>query len=469
MRIREILVVGYSYFGLIDDVVDRFPFEFEVDNDRLNFELTTQLIDGKPLLLNDGYLVLHPICRQSIQDKNGLLWDLLTRGFITVLHRGGADYRLDEMPEVMAPKIDTYNDLINDRLPGFISWKKYKDILKDIHEKLYDTKSYRQWPKYKTESGFIKLSTMLLDNGINTDLAKMNGVCLSDTILTDFINEFVESFNSSRSGPRNYWEILAKKYSEQEIITTKPNEFFNQIMSLANELYHYNFGVMLCAQEEMPISVETRNSNCFNFLLETKEYLIAEDVKIPKLSVPQSILSASSSEVAKIYDAHRNIGQLRTEWLELKFNYQMGSNIAWEDVTKAGSEYSKEISSLLGSEVDFGFREDLFGHVIGKMTGEVRGEIVGVSSALAGSVLGTLGGIPGYGAAVGYTVGYGLAKVHKHYASKYTDRIKVHILNKKLLKGLNEKNKKRLDTNIPSSFTIDKKVAAELILQYETL
>ncbi|MDX1475237.1 MAG: hypothetical protein R3309_13780, partial [Reinekea sp.] len=102
-------MIGYSYFGLIDDVVERFPFEFQVDNNRLNFELTTQLIDGKPLFLNDGYLVLHPICKQSIQDKSGLLWDLLTRGFITVLHREGDDYRLDEMPEVMASKIDTYN------------------------------------------------------------------------------------------------------------------------------------------------------------------------------------------------------------------------------------------------------------------------------------------------------------------------------------------------------------------------
>jgi len=457
-------MIGYSYFGLMDDVVDRFPFEFSIDEKRIKFELITQLIDGKPLFLNDGYLVLHPVCSKSIQDQDGLVWNLLTRGFITVLHRGGDDYRLDEMPEAMADRnVESYQKLVTDRLPGFIRWEKYKAILSHIHDILQGTRSYRKWPPYKSESGFIALSNRLINNNISLSQARMRGMCWSSSAVKGFIEEFVSTFDPSISGPRNYWESLAKKYSKKLSVTYRPKAFTNRMMSLANELYHYNFGVMLSAQEGVPISVETRHSRCFDFLLESKEYLAEEEIKIPKLSIPQSILTAPDSQIAQIFDDHRPVGQCRSTWLELKSKFHIDSSVKWEEINETGVEYSKEISSLLGGNVDFGIKEDVFGYTLGKLSGEVRGD----AAASVGSAAGSFGGP--VGTAIGAVAGYGLAKAHKHFAGKITDKIKVKILNKKLIKDLEGTSSSKVAKNIPSSYTIDKEIADKLILEYENV
>lgn len=455
-------MIGRSYFGLLDDVVERYPFPFKIDSNRMKFELCTQLVDGKPLYLNDGYLILHPVCHQSIQDMDGLVWHLITRGFITVLHRGGDDYRLDEMPEFMANErhIESYKKLINDEIPGFMPWKLYKGRLSHIHELLSGTKSYQQWPRYKSESGFVALSKRLIKNNLTLKKTNMFGVCWSTSIVKDFINEFIETYDMNAGGPRNYWEIMTHKYSKNILITPRPKEFEKRMMALANELYHYNFGVMLSAQSDFPISVETGNSSCFDFLFMDKECIADDFVKIPKLTLPQSILTAPDIEISKIMDLHRDVGVARMEWLNIKSTYTPEDD--WIEVTKAANNYSKEISALLGSKVNLGVKEDLFGYTLGKITGDLRGE---AATAVGTGIGASIGGLAG--AAVGAAAGYGLARVNKYYTGKITDKYKVYILNKKIVESINMKERSQNNRRIPSSYTLDKEKVDQIIKDYD--
>lgn len=456
-------MTGYSYFGLLDDVLEQYPFDFKLNSKRLKFELSTQLIDGKPLILNDGYLVLHPVCSKSIQDMDGLIWHLITRGFITVLHRGGKDYRLDEMPEVMANKnIKSYQNLVTDKIPGFIKWQEYKKILSHIHDILEGTNGYQSWPPYKSESGFVALSKQLLENQITLHNASMNGigVCWSKNAIIDFLQEFTETFDPRVSGPRNYWEHLAKTYSRKKTVTIRPKAFLRGMMGLSNELYHYNFGIMLSAHQKTPISVETRNSNCFRFLLSEREYIAEEAIKIPKLNVPLAVLTAPDIEIAKIYDNYRNVGKLRQEWLNIKSNYTGDGD--WDEVARVALEYSQEISTLLGGKINFGFKENLFGYTLGKITGEYRREAsVTLGGAIAGSLFGPAGTV------AGMISGYIFARSQKHAIGKITDLFKIRILNKKLTMHIKNIDKISSSTNISASCTLNPKIVKQLITEYE--
>jgi hypothetical protein len=56
---------GFNYLGTIDDVVVRYPWQFKINKKRLEHSLATQLINGRPIVLNDGYLLQHEVGQEA--------------------------------------------------------------------------------------------------------------------------------------------------------------------------------------------------------------------------------------------------------------------------------------------------------------------------------------------------------------------------------------------------------------------
>lgn len=128
---------GYNYLGTIDDMVEKYPWRFNVTKDYFNHSLIVQIINGRPILINDGYLMLHPIAQKSIMDDEGLLWELINSnsGFINILSRGKNQYRLHEMPEIMKSNIESFNSLVNNEFPN-VNWQYMKENLCNLDKKL---------------------------------------------------------------------------------------------------------------------------------------------------------------------------------------------------------------------------------------------------------------------------------------------------------------------------------------------
>jgi hypothetical protein len=66
--------------------------------------------------------------------------------------------------------------------------------------------------------------------------------------------------------PRTLWENLAVSLADRSDVTSRPKQFVRALMNLANEIYHYNMGVMLSADLGMTVSVETQASSAFDDL-----------------------------------------------------------------------------------------------------------------------------------------------------------------------------------------------------------
>jgi hypothetical protein len=77
-----------TYYGTLDDVVDRYPWPNPLDLRALRQQLITSAIYGKQVLINDGYLVANPLLVPDIKNIDGsLLGEMLTTGVARLFSR----------------------------------------------------------------------------------------------------------------------------------------------------------------------------------------------------------------------------------------------------------------------------------------------------------------------------------------------------------------------------------------------
>ena len=77
-----------TYYGILDDVVDRYPWPNPVDLKSIRSQLITSQIYGKTILINDGYLIANPLLVDDIKNINtSLIGTLLTSGTARLFSR----------------------------------------------------------------------------------------------------------------------------------------------------------------------------------------------------------------------------------------------------------------------------------------------------------------------------------------------------------------------------------------------
>ena len=101
-----------TYVGTLDDVVERFPWQFDADINYFNQLLVRKAILGEKILINDGYLLNNCAARQAILNPScSPLTSLIEQGFVRILSRN-AD--LVSLPEKMADQgVASFNVLKN--------------------------------------------------------------------------------------------------------------------------------------------------------------------------------------------------------------------------------------------------------------------------------------------------------------------------------------------------------------------
>lgn len=450
-------MIGYNYLGTIDDMVKKYPWRFKVTEDYFNHSLVVQIINGKPILINDGYLMLHPIARKSIINVEGLLWELINSdsGFINVMTRGKDQYGLHEMPERMQSNIETYKLLVNDKFTD-IKWKFMRGYLENMDKKLRVTGRLVNWPKYDMGSGFLALAQRLKDRNSS---ARSVGLAwhVKNTIFKDFLSTFIERMQKDTRGARNYWETLAKEFADRPNNLNSPIIFVRLLMNLANEMYHYNMGLMLSADYKVPISVETQASAAFDDLLITKDILVEEKPFIPQIKVPKILAKASPKKLVQILRPHTPVYRAREEWFELKQLYDTKRGLLTkdekQDITEAAKIYARRLSEHLRKDVKYTKGEELFEYVVGTGVGAVLGEVTG-----------QLAGVPYMGGSVGAATGLGMgflvSKLQGKSIGKVVEKFRLYTLEKQILSPIQIKNSEKTinkikRSRVPSSLEID--------------
>lgn len=394
---------AYTYLGVLDDAVSRYPWQFRLTGKTLDYLLAVELIHGKPVLLNDGYLVNNEIARTALMQHDGLLWELIERGFLRIMARGGSQYGLHEMPLRMAPTIPTFRDLVGDRVAG-ARWSELQPRLKRLDRRLREAEHLIDWPHFDAGSGFLALTQNLVERQA-TPHALGIGRHVGRCTFESFLKRVVDRLQHDTQGARSTWEVLARQYADDPAHTNRPELFMRALMNLANELYHYNMGIMLTAERDASVSVQTQTSPAFDDLLIPPglRFLVTELSQLPRLNVPLTVAEADPLRLARILDEDLPVYDARSTWIALRDAWETAEPPARAaldyEVRQAGELYARRLSEHLGAHVRFKETEDLIDYVVGGWTDKL-GAAAGL---LVGGIDPTLG-------AVTFAVGYAVSK-----------------------------------------------------------
>lgn len=470
--------LGYNYLGTLDDSVDRFPWLFKITEARLNHSLAVQLITGRPILLNDGYLVQHKLCAKSIIDRDSLLWSLIDSGYVSIMSRGFGRYPLQDMPVAMSESVESMRLLVENRLPDLPPWDEYKHRLADVDARIRTSSKFVPWPSYDAGSGFLVLAKRLIERGASRTSLGLRSL-RSDDVLRDFLTEYVDILEADLSAARTKWEQLSERYGNTSKYLGDAATAHLEMMRLANEIYHYNMGIMLSGSLDAPISVETQVSEAFDDLLVVDDIVIDEVPEFPRLNVPNVVTTAPPQKLVQILDPYRPVGKARLRWLELDQKAKLGAKKDSSELRDASVEYARLLSEHLGTSISYKESEGLFSFAMSKALSVPREAVLTGAGAALGAAATQLG-VPATaavlgGSAIGAGAAYLITKLQKNAFGAVTKKVRIRVLNRQFLgssayRKLIEKSQSKIRSimarKIPSSIDLDSRQAKRLLADY---
>lgn len=266
-----------SYAGLLDDVLLRYGKGTEfLQHDFFNKMIVKSILFGSGIFLNDGYLVNHPTSRYYLRREDSVLRVMISTGFIRVLSREPNEESLARMPHLMAERGNrsfvelTRSDEWKDELEG-----AYRAVVRAI----FSSNSVRPWPKFDMSAGFCDL----MERVFASPAREMGLIHITDAQLYNLKKEF-DRLDPRRGNARDKFEKAA-----QHTLGAEHERPMAEIMEVANQAYHYNFGMTLTAEEPYGVAADTTIGAAFDELLQVRKVERAQIEDIPLVSLPTEI------------------------------------------------------------------------------------------------------------------------------------------------------------------------------------
>jgi hypothetical protein len=259
-----------TYYGVLDDVVDRYPWPTSMSLQAIQQQLITSAIYGKQILINDGYLVANPMLLQDLRDiRHSLIGVLLDSGTARLFTRSGKT-NLAEGIERTSEHVATHRKLVSDRK----IWPILRGQLDIVSKRAAATAL--PWPADKNMGEIFYL---LMERIAASDHA-LGSQIVPPGMRDDFdaiFRRFQTMLSPQFDGARNYWEeacwqhfagydidphALGTIRMEQNRIEAFPEyTAVRPFMNIANEVYHlaYSAGaarsVALRGETEAPDTI----------------------------------------------------------------------------------------------------------------------------------------------------------------------------------------------------------------------
>ncbi|MFM7365674.1 MAG: hypothetical protein ACKO11_14500 [Cuspidothrix sp.] len=329
----------YTYTGLLDDVMIRYSNEYLNEN-FFNKMIAKNIFFGGGIYINDGYLVNHPIARQNLYDENTLLRRMLSEGFIHILTRAGDAGSLSEMPQRMAGQgIQSFQQLVNGD-----EWEIFRPNFTRIAQSAFQKRHARQWPNRDMSYGFTKLMVRAFSEEITSKLGLRN--ISRDEWLR--IRDGFLARNPQGGGPRDKLEKSALDIlGERSDWRTAMDE----IMTIGNQAYHYNFGLTLTDEDEYGVAVDTTLGPAFDELLETTQVNRGQLDNIPLLRLPQDVPFERGDLFLDFLDSATQAGQAKLNYLRSLRNVISSESRNFDslrqELIESTDEYVNRIIELL--------------------------------------------------------------------------------------------------------------------------
>jgi hypothetical protein len=468
---------GFNYLGTIDDVAVRFPWRFKLTESALNHSLLMQVIDGRPVLLNDGYLVQHAMARQSVIDQQSLLWELMRVGFVRVMARGGDRYTLAQMPEQMH-KVRSFFELVHGQIPN-VDWQELRSALESADQLLRRQGHLVDWPAFESGSGFAAFARRVRERGSHPRSLGMGRIVHPD-VLNEFLDRFMDKMALDPVGPRNAWEKLAFSMARKSAVVNDAPAFVRSMMNFATEIYHYNMGVMLTAHYNVPVSVETQTSPAFDDLLVRPDVLVDELPAVPRLNTPRVLTTVDPKRLAGIVaEPDSKLYRARADWIARRNAWERRpaalsaadtarARAERADLKESGKAYAMALTALVGKHVRYEQTEGIFHAVVGAVVKE-GGSGLTMTATVAAAAAAAAVGAPVAGVAVaGIAAGYVVSQAQKKLLGGVVRKFRVKLLERQFVRPEWIERSRRVVAQInqrraPSSIDLEPGMASDIV------
>lgn len=234
-----------EYLGTLDDVIVRHrpvPWGSRAMVDAI---LAEQLLYGAPGILNDGYLVQHPVISAALLARDPVLVELLDRDFLTVASVIQPPSRSIELRA--AGGVASHRALVDS--PG---WPMLARVIDDLPRpaQMLDTK----WPTRSLAQGFARLAGGLL--------SRLDGIAapVAPDRLALFLQGWLAEIERHPFAARTRWEALL-----DDAGFTGAGRV--ALMDLADLIYHLNFAMLLAADRGTDAVLVTAHADLLGPLL----------------------------------------------------------------------------------------------------------------------------------------------------------------------------------------------------------
>ncbi len=330
-------VNSYTYLGTADDVVERYPWDVDIDLKYFNNMLIRKALLGEKIIINDGYLLNLKAARYALlnPDKSPLK-ALIEANFVRILSR---DQSLVKMPDHMAKQgVDSFKNLVRSN-----EWTSLKSMLTSWEPKLHQGENFLNWPKKHISHGFDQMIMRLHQQPVEN----LGFTHVTQDELSQVFDAYIAKNTVDKEATRTRWE-----HAVLETVGNNDNgrQKVNELMNVACEAYHFNFGVCLsnfAPLENSSILVETRYSHAFDELMQLDHPPEHAMMDIPTLEIPKNLPVNRPDLWKQIVDPY-------SEHADKLNNYKMSleqffAGQANTDAVKQSAEaYSKALSAHFG-------------------------------------------------------------------------------------------------------------------------
>jgi hypothetical protein len=330
-----------TYLGTLDDVVLRFPWEFETGQHAFNQMLIRKALLGEKVIINDGYLLNHPFARKALlEPESSPLKALIEANFVHIMSRTGS---LLNVAETMATQgVDSFTALIKSS-----EWPSLRTMLKQWEPALQRAENFLPWPNKHVSHGFD--SILCRAKHLDVDTLGMNALTNDD--FQRIFDIYLHKNIHDKEATRTRWEQACLQVLCDDV---HAKQKMLDAMGLANEAYHYNFAVCLSAQfRQRKILVETRYSKAFADLIQLGQPLESELLDIPSIQIPQNLPFDKPQLWKELVHPFSEIACIQKEYQDVMEQFFCGQANA-KLVEDISTKYSKALSKHFGYQSEQG-------------------------------------------------------------------------------------------------------------------
>lgn len=296
-----------TYAGLLDDVMIRYgDGRGLLSEEFFNKMIVKNILFGSGIFLNDGYLVNHPIARRYLANPDSLLRVMIATGFIRILSREPDADLLAKMPEKMAASGNLqFQKLVDSR-----EWKQsVAPAFRQVAAASFFAGTVRAWPKFDMSAGYCDL----LDRVFASTPERLGLATISGGMLRH-VEDLFKAMEPRKSNPRHKAEEAAREVFKAD--ETLFQQRMAEWMDIANQAYHYNFGLTLTAEEPNPVAAETSVGLAFDELLKTRRVERGQLEDVPLIQFPANIPLDEGDLFLPFVRADHPIGAAKRQYME---------------------------------------------------------------------------------------------------------------------------------------------------------